>query len=158
MLQRALNLWYPKLFDLVFLTKLSTLPAYRTCKSFPQLSDLLTAISTKEGSEPFGAFASGVSAAYTSKVFISSGTRDLVRLNSGIAGITLSGDIAVKTIVARSCLPVGPRYRVTKRNGTEILMLQSDGEGENEASSPLEKLDLVLKVCDLRNTTISIKI
>ena len=51
----------------------------------------------------------------------------------------------MKTVVARSCLPVGPRYRVVLRDKNEIKLLHSDAPGSSP-QSPLEKLDEVLQV------------
>jgi small ligand-binding sensory domain FIST len=67
------------------------------------------------------------------------------RIVLGLVGVKLTGPLAIKTVTARSCLPVGPRYRVVRRDQNEIFALKSD-DALDVASSPLEKLDQVLQI------------
>ena len=94
------------------------------------LPDLITGIANKEGSDSFGALASGVTTtSYTPKVFLAqydpnNGPVGFEKYNTGIIGLTLTGDVALNTVVARSCFPVGPVFKITSRNGREILMME----------------------------------
>jgi small ligand-binding sensory domain FIST len=116
------------------------------------LPAISSALSTRENCNSFGVLASGVSASYTPKIFLSKSAKDgpMQRLFLGLVGIKLTGPIFIKTVAARSCLPVGPRYRVLRRNGNEILLLKSD-DPTDTVSTPLEKLDSVLHMISTDN-------
>lgn len=116
------------------------------------LPAISSALSTRENCNSFGVLASGVSAAYTPKIFLSKSAKDgpMQRLFLGLVGVKFTGPISIKTVAARSCLPVGPRYRVLRRNGNEILLLKSE-DPTDVVSSPLEKLDSVLHMISADN-------
>ena len=44
-------------------------------------------------------------------------------------GLCLQGDVDVQIVAARSCLPIGPVFKVTESEGREIKMLQELPEG-----------------------------
>lgn len=112
-----------------------------------RLSELVGRLD-EDGVSAFGCVASSVTSLHTPKVFASSvslpsgaadastivatvptgatGSGDMSPLHKsplGLVGLYLQGDIAVQTVVARSCLPIGPAFRVTEADGKEIKML-----------------------------------
>lgn len=125
--------------------KVLFLMATDTVKS--RLSDLVTSLETKEGITAFGAVASSVTSLHTPKVFISTDRGPMQKLTSGLVGLYLKGDIAVETIVARSCKPIGPLFSVKESNGREIMSLSMAGpDGVGEPEPPLVQLDKVLNM------------
>ncbi len=115
------------------------------CK--PYLSDFINQLETREGGEAFGAIASSVTSLHQPKVFMASGDigEKWERFSAGTVGLVLSGNIEVKTLSARSCLPVGPVYEVRERDGKDIITLVPAGGTLNDRLSPLEALDYVIK-------------
>ena len=115
------------------------------CK--PYLSDFINELEKREGGEAFGAIASSVTSLHQPKVFVGGGDLEgeWSRFSSGMVGLVLSGNIAVKTLSARSCLPVGPVYEVREKEGKDILTLMPAGGTMNDRLSPLEALDNVIK-------------
>ena len=58
------------------------------------------------------------------KLFLSSaGTGDFEKYNNGIIGITLSGNVSTQSVIARSCLPVGPVFSVEEVKGIFVSLL-----------------------------------
>jgi small ligand-binding sensory domain FIST len=95
---------------------------FATDKSKATLSQYVATLGDKENAEAFGAVASSVTSLHVPKVFISkieNGVRTLERYSTGVAGLELSGNICVQTVVARSCLPVGALYRLGLGLGSE---------------------------------------
>eukprot|EP01035_Chromulina_nebulosa_P028896 gene28896-38217_t len=99
-----------------------------------------------------GAVASSVTSLHTPKLFCyrkssdSSEAMAYDKLISGVVGLKLKGNVAMRTIMARSCAPVGPMFEVVESNGKEILTMKAnDGDTPYLCSSPLEQLDAVLQ-------------
>ncbi|KAJ1396998.1 hypothetical protein B484DRAFT_407159 [Ochromonadaceae sp. CCMP2298] len=127
------------------------------------LAAFLTILEEREGIKGVGGVASSVTSLHQPKVFYSvagvgtgagSWEGGFERLSHGLAGLMLTGDIAVQTVVARSCLPVGPMFQVTKTDKNEVLEMKKyvPGLGLEELAdtsdgqlSPLVHLDNVLK-------------
>lgn len=66
---------------------------------------------------------------------------------SGAVGIALSGDIALDTIVAQGCRPIGSPYWITESERNVILGLKADGDADQSAQPPLEILrDMVAEL------------
>ena len=75
----------------------------------------------------------------------------LQRYSTGAAGLLLRGNVCVQTVVARSCMPVGPLFTVTEvagPTGREIMMVQRTTTDADAATSlprsPLEQLEDVI--------------
>lgn len=91
-----------------------------------KLTQLLSTMETRERIFGFGAVASVVTSLHTPRVFISTADAPDTwqKHTSGVVALVLDGDVQVKTVVARSCLPVGPMYAITKRDGPDVLETQ----------------------------------
>lgn len=115
-----------------------------------RLSEFVSALESKEGITAFGAVASSVTSLHTPKVFLSARRGPMQKLTSGVVGLYLCGDVEVTTITARSCLPIGPLFRVSSSTGREVLQLQEvvsqPGELQMEPQPPLVQLDRVLNM------------
>ncbi|MDJ0509744.1 MAG: FIST C-terminal domain-containing protein [Crocosphaera sp.] len=61
--------------------------------------------------------------------------------NQGTVGLALSGDIAIKTIVAQGCRPIGEPYQVVRGERNVILELAQNGQ----TRSPLEWLRALME-------------
>ena len=75
----------------------------------------------------------------------------LQRYSTGVAGLLLRGNVCVQTVVARSCMPVGPLSTVTEVAGPtrrEIMTVQRATTDADAATalpqSPLEQLEDVI--------------
>lgn len=91
------------------------------------LAAFLSKLDEKENIQSFGAIASSVTSLHTPKVFMSSSdasVNTLDRYTTGLCGLVLRGDITVQTVIARSCLPVGPMYEITKYDRNEVLEMK----------------------------------
>ena len=113
-----------------------------SCK--PQLANFVDAHSERSKSgNTIGFVASSVTALHLPKLFLSHSINPqsplvVEKYSSGVVGVSMSlssgstpiDQINLHTIVARSALPVGPVYRITKRRGNEIIALM----GENEVN------------------------
>ena len=117
------------------------------------LAQFVTALGDREGAEAFGAVASSVTSLHVPRVFIATADSTggvLQRYSTGVAGLLLRGNVCVEAVVARSCVPVGPLFRVTEvagPTGREIMTVQRAGGADAAAAaprSPLEQLDDVL--------------
>ena len=115
------------------------------------LTSFVTKINAALGTKSFGAVASSVTSLHMPKLFLSNvqgpADEELQRFNNGLVGITLTGNINVESIAARSCLPVGPLFIVSDCDKNEIRALQrvtADG-ALGEAAPPLVQLDDVLR-------------
>jgi small ligand-binding sensory domain FIST len=67
----------------------------------------------------------------------------------GTVGIALNGNIAIETIVAQGCRPIGQPYRVTQGERNVVLELQEDNadilSSPGEARSPLTALKQLIE-------------
>jgi small ligand-binding sensory domain FIST len=146
------------------LTDTCSVLVFTTEQVKPYLSDFLNQLESREGGAAFGAIASGVTSLHQPKVFVMNSDDDddsdspeaeaaaagYTRYTAGAVGLVLEGNVEVKTVVARSCLPVGPVYEVREREGKDILSLVPVGgsgsaDDDNSKLSPLEALDYVIK-------------
>ena len=71
-----------------------------------------------QGARIFGGVASGASFAGMNVL-----AADRRVLNNGIVGVSIFGDVALDGLVSQGCMPVGPRFVVTKSLRNEILEL-----------------------------------
>ena len=117
------------------------------------IGQFVTSLGDKEGVEVFGAVASSVTSLHVPRVYIatSAGAAGMQRYSTGVAGLVLRGNVCVQTVIARSCLPVGPLFSVTEvagPTGREIMAVKrettDDDASTSVARSPLEQLDDVL--------------
>mmetsp|Transcript_28210 Transcript_28210/g.40169 ORF Transcript_28210/g.40169 Transcript_28210/m.40169 type:complete len:928 (+) Transcript_28210:19-2802(+) len=123
----------------------------------PQLSDLMCGLEKRGRSSGgvVGAVASSVTTLHKPKLFIAQWSGNewakYDKLTSGVVGLALKGNIALQTVLARSCVPVGPMFEVKEANKREIMSLKmapfhsDDPVASSVTSSPLEQLDAVLK-------------
>ena len=85
---------------------------------------IVSKIKTKLNTDVFGAVASSVTSLHMPKLFLSSADNgDFEKYNNGIIGITLSGNVSTQSVIARSCLPVGPVFSVEEVNGIFVYLL-----------------------------------
>lgn len=92
------------------------------------------------GSIKVGGLASASSMGVQNGLFYFSQERDGIGklYREGTVGVALSGNIAIETIVAQGCRPIGPTYQVTKGERNillEIAKPDSSGMGTNEGES-----------------------
>ncbi len=116
----------------------------------PQLPQFIEKIEKEEKSKILGAFASTVTSLHTPKIFIKDYTDNsesaFDKYTIGAVGVSLTGNVDLQTVVARSCLPVGPIFDVIDRQGREILTMSNpDKRNTEEYTYPLVALDEVLK-------------
>ena len=85
------------------------------------------------------------------EMYCKTGGNVLQRYSTGAAGLLLRGNVCVQTVVARSCMPVGPLFTVTEvagPTGREIMMVQRTTTDADAATalprSPLEQLEDVI--------------
>lgn len=112
----------------------------------PHLVDFITTIAGPNDSV-VGAVASSVTALHSPRVFLSTKEVPLSKYSTGLVSLSLSPrnltrQFRVASVVARSTLPIGPIYRITKRRKNEILSL-CGADGVEEV--PLVCLDQVLQ-------------
>lgn len=71
----------------------------------------------------------------------------------GTIGVALSGKIAIETIVAQGCRPIGQPYRVTQGESNVVLEVQSEQANEmaEEPQTPLVALQNLLKLLSLED-------
>ncbi len=82
------------------------------------LSEIVSKIKYKLNTDVFGAVASSVTSLHMPKLLLSStDNSNFEKYNNGIIGITFSGNISIQSVIARSCLPVGPVFSVEEVNG-----------------------------------------
>jgi len=89
------------------------------------------------GTVKVGALASGAGKARENALFVN----DQI-YREGMAGVALSGNVAVDTVVAQGCRPVGEPLTVTCGNGNMILELNG--------MTPVKYLEQLLMRCDER--------
>mgnify|MGYP001945313524 CR=1 FL=1 len=90
------------------------------------LSRVAGTMNRREKHKVFGGVASSVTTLHMPKVFITSEKDEgetLFKFNTGLVGLSFSGNIDVHTVMARSCQPVGAVYHIASATGTDILSL-----------------------------------
>ncbi|PSO96563.1 MAG: hypothetical protein BRC53_08430 [Cyanobacteria bacterium SW_6_48_11] len=114
---------------------------------FSQINDLLEGLDfTYPGAVKVGGLASAMTMGVQSGLFYHSSKRPGESLyREGAVGIALSGNIALETIVAQGCRPIGPQYQVTEGERNIILeVAEIQGEemetAEGKSLPPLEAL------------------
>ena len=112
------------------------------------LPAFLDNMKTKEHiDESIGIMASTVTSLQLPKVFLSDNSGTFEKVTKGLVGLKMTGNIAVDTVVAHSCKPIGPMFEVTEANGKEILQIRRCGpdvDAADEPQPPMVHLDHVL--------------
>jgi FIST N domain len=104
---------------------------FATEQAKPNLAQFVTSFGERENVEVLGAVASSVTSLHIPRVFLATASASgsvapVERYSSGVAGLVLKGNVCVETVVARSCLPVGPTFTVKEVAGPgnrEILTM-----------------------------------
>lgn len=106
-------------------TKKSSMMLLATDNIKSSLARFCNALQKKENIDSFGAIASTVTMLQSPKLFIASeGSADMEKISSGVVGISMEGDIDVKTYISKSVIPVGPVYKILESDGNTILSMQ----------------------------------